>query len=88
MTDISLRDLVMRWPWIVLIAGCSVMTEFGACRFSANVAPVPDESEIKSAGYNNAQVFKINRPANEDRTVALQVAERGPGRCLVLSKVT
>lgn len=50
----------MRRPWIVLVAACCAVTGFGVGRFTATPEPVPDRFEIKSAGFDNRTVLKIN----------------------------
>lgn len=60
-TVLSLREIIMRWTWIVLIAVCSLGTGFGVGRLTATPAPVPDEFEIKSTGLGNRTVLKINK---------------------------
>lgn len=61
MTVLSLREIAMRWPGIVLIAACSLSSGVVVGRFTATPAPVPDEFEIKSAGSNNHAVIKVNK---------------------------
>ena len=54
---------------LCLVAMCCVtvglVVGFGAGRFTAAVPPVPDEFEIKSAGFNNHAVLKINKRTGE-----------------------
>lgn len=49
--------------WLVAMCCVTVglVAGFGVGRFTATPAPVPDEYEIKSAGFNNAQVLKVNK---------------------------
>lgn len=55
----------MRWPVVLLVAACAAGAGFGAGRFTAAPAPVPDQWEIRTYGYNNNHAMKLNKRTGE-----------------------
>ncbi len=51
----------MRWYWVVLLTCCTSAAGFGAGRFTAAPAPVPDQYELKNYGMNGIGVIKLNK---------------------------